>query len=152
MVEFWQLIFMESPMELRMLMAFFLVALIWSMFKRTWALVHFDNGGEVEIRRTARLKMDLGSSAGYMWNMRNFDSDLTIGSWVMSHDNNWPGVGQVHSLEFSATPSFKRSSGGLTSERQASSNLLREGLWNHPVSNKLDKLQAPGYNGRRKRR
>ena len=35
MVEFWQLIFMESPMELRMLMAFFLVALIWSMFKRT---------------------------------------------------------------------------------------------------------------------
>ena len=39
MVEFWQLIFMESPMELRMLMAFFLVALIWSMFKRTWALI-----------------------------------------------------------------------------------------------------------------
>jgi len=38
-----------------------------------------------------------------------------------------------------------------SSECQASSNLLREGLWNHPVSNKLDKLQAPGYNGSRKR-
>ena len=33
MVEFWQLIFMESPIELRMLMAFFVVALIWEIFR-----------------------------------------------------------------------------------------------------------------------
>ena len=34
-----------------------------------------------------------------------------------------------------------------SSERQASSNLLREGLWNHPVSNKLDKTSRIIYDG-----
>ena len=33
MVEFWQLIFMEAPIEIRMLMAFFVVALIWEIFR-----------------------------------------------------------------------------------------------------------------------
>ena len=44
--------------------------------------------------------MDLGSSAGCgpPFGMRRIPLDH--------------GVGQVHSLEFSATPSFKRSSGG----------------------------------------
>ena len=32
-----------------------------------------------------------------------------------------------------------------SSERQAPSNLLREGLWNHPVSNKLDKTSQIMY-------
>jgi|TARA_R100000084_G_scaffold85562_1_gene40468 hypothetical protein len=35
MIEFWNIMFTESPMELRMLMAFFVVALIWAMFKKT---------------------------------------------------------------------------------------------------------------------
>jgi hypothetical protein len=35
MIEFWQIMFMESPLELRIIIMFFLAALIWTMFKRT---------------------------------------------------------------------------------------------------------------------
>jgi len=35
MIEFWQLIFTQSPMELRIMFAVFMAALIWAMFKKT---------------------------------------------------------------------------------------------------------------------
>ena len=33
MVEFWQLIFMESPIELRILFLVFIVVLLWEIFR-----------------------------------------------------------------------------------------------------------------------
>ena len=34
MVEFWQLIFTQSPMELRIMFAVFMAALLWEIFKK----------------------------------------------------------------------------------------------------------------------
>ena len=41
MVEFWQLIFTQSPMELRIMFAVFMAALLWEIFKKAWTLIQY---------------------------------------------------------------------------------------------------------------
>ena len=82
------------------------------------ALVHFDNGGEVEIRRTARLKMDLGSSTEL----------ITLKPWC---------TGKQLPLGFSVL-------GQATSDLALAGDRGKPTEPQAP-SHKLDKLQAIGY-------
>ena len=79
MVEFWQLIFTQSPMELRIMFAVFMAALLWEIFKKAWALTRrytCRQSKALQLLVWGQVSMDL-----YRWDTRILTT--APGSWAM---------------------------------------------------------------------